>query len=226
MTNSVCLRRAATISVLLIGAGLPTLIGCSAERNVPEPVAMDETEHERWEIALVEHRIEKNEAFRDTATTPLPPADLSEFVGLNYYFPERTLRFRVPLQPTASTDTVQLVKRGGKPIAYRHRGDVTIGHDGKAHTLAVFGPADPSEGDYLWLPFYDATNADATYPGGRYLDLTLEADGMVEVDFNFAYNPLCAYHAERYDCTLPPESNRLPFAVQAGEQRWHNDHNE
>jgi uncharacterized protein (DUF1684 family) len=223
MEYSVYLRRAVTISTLLVGAGLPAVIGCSGERDLPEPVVMDEAEHERWEIALVEHRIEKNEEFRVADTTPLPPAELPDFVGLNYYYPERTLRFRVPLQNASGTDTVRLAKRGGRQVAYLHRGDVTIGHDGKAYTLAVFGPADPSEGDYLWLPFFDATNEDETYPGGRYLDLQLAADGRVEVDFNLAYNPLCAYNAERYDCTLPPPGNRLPFAVRAGEQRWHND---
>jgi uncharacterized protein (DUF1684 family) len=37
------------------------------------------------------------------------------------------------------------------------------------------------------------------------------------LDFNFAYNPSCAYD-ERWSCPLPPAENRLAFAVTAGER--------
>ena len=96
--------------------------------------------------------------------------------------------------------------------------DEPFAYEGKNHTLSVLGPADPKDGDYLWLPFYAATSGEETYGGGRYLDLELAADGTVEVDFNFAYNPLCDYNPEKYNCTLPPAENRLPFAVRAGEK--------
>ena len=224
MRRNVWLNYAVVTLALFIVAMAMTVIGCSKQQDVPEPVAMDEAEHESWEIALVEHRIEKNEAFQDTSASPLPRSELPAFVGLNYYYPQRDLRFRVPLEAVAGSDTVHLAKPGGKQVAFLHRGDVTVGHAGKAYTLAVFGPVDAAEDDHLWLPFYDATNEDETYPGGRYLDLTLAPDGSVEVDFNFAYNPLCAYDAERYECALPPQESRLPFAVPAGELRWRADH--
>ncbi|MCA1823730.1 MAG: DUF1684 domain-containing protein [Frankia sp.] len=38
----------------------------------------------------------------------------------------------------------------------------------------------------------------------------------VVVDFNFAYNPSCAY-SPRWVCPLPPPGNRLSVAVDAGE---------
>ncbi|MBK6899829.1 MAG: DUF1684 domain-containing protein [bacterium] len=106
-------------------------------------------------------------------------------------------------------------------VPYVIKGKVTFAHEGKNHTLSVLGPADPKDGDYLWLPFYDETSGGETYGGGRYLDLELAADGTVEVDFNFAYNPLCDYNPEKYNCTLPPAGNRLPFAVKAGEKLFH-----
>jgi uncharacterized protein (DUF1684 family) len=224
MRRNVRLNYAVVTLALFSAAVALTVIGCSGQQDVPEPVAMGEAEHESWEIALVEHRIEKNEAFQDSSASPLPRSELPGFVGLNYYYPERDLRFQVPLEAVAGSDTVHLAKPGGKQVAFLHRGDVTVGHAGKAYTLAVFGPVDPTEGEYLWLPFYDATNEEETYPSGRYLDLTLAPDGSVEVDFNFAYNPLCAYDTERYDCALPPATSRLPFAVPAGELRWRADH--
>ena len=63
-----------------------------------------------------------------------------------------------------------------------------------------------------------------TYAGGRYLDLQLEPDGTVELDFNFAYNPLCAYNPEGFNCTLPPDENRLDFPVLAGEKIFTGGH--
>jgi uncharacterized protein (DUF1684 family) len=213
-----------TLAALALScAGLALITaGCGKKQEVPEPVAMDQAEHERWEIALVEYRIEKNEAFQ-AEDSPLPASQRDRFVGLNYYYPERSLRFRVPFVAAAKTDTVELVKRDGKRVPYLRRGTVTVGHNGKPYTLAVLGPVDPAEGDSMWLPFYDATNGDTTYAGGRYLDLELASDGTVEVDFNYAYNPLCAYDARRYSCTLPPDENRLPFAVAGGELNWRAD---
>jgi len=78
-------------------------------------------------------------------------------------------------------------------------------------------------GGGLWLPFGDASNGASTYGGGRYLydtikgaDLGATATDFV-LDFNFAYNPSCAYE-DRWSCPLPPAENRLPFEVPAGER--------
>jgi uncharacterized protein (DUF1684 family) len=78
-------------------------------------------------------------------------------------------------------------------------------------------------GGGLWLPFTDATSNAATYGGGRYLYDTIKGadlgadDGRIVLDFNFAYNPSCAYD-ERWSCPLAPSENRLAFAVTAGER--------
>jgi uncharacterized protein (DUF1684 family) len=194
--------------------------GCGGGADAPDPIQMTDAEHEAWEIALVEMRIEKNEVMADSSRTHLPLAEVADFEGLNYYFPEPALRYRVPLVPAAEPDTVTLAKAKGQQAAYVRRGTVSFTHEGRAYTLSVFGPAEASQGDYLWLPFYDATSGTETYGGGRYLDLVRNDDGTVELDFNYAYNPLCDYDHERYNCTLPPAENRLPFPVEAGEKKY------
>jgi uncharacterized protein (DUF1684 family) len=208
------------LSLVLLVAGC----GQKVESSAPGAFAMDETEHDRWEIALVDMRIEKNEAFSDPAQTPLPADRIADFQGLEYYFPEPALRFKTPFVAEAGTDTVSLTKRQGQVIPYLRKGKVSFTHQGTVHTLAVFGPANPSAGDYLWLPFFDATSGKETYPGGRYLDIEVGDDGMVDLDFNFAYNPLCDYNPDRYNCTLPPMDNTLPFAVEAGEKTLNPGH--
>jgi uncharacterized protein (DUF1684 family) len=75
------------------------------------------------------------------------------------------------------------------------------------------------------LAFYfnDVTNADATYPAGRYLKTALPQDGAITLDFNRAYNPPCAFTTFA-TCTLPPPQNRLPVSIKAGEQYDHGLH--
>ncbi|MFQ5576785.1 MAG: DUF1684 domain-containing protein, partial [Anaerolineae bacterium] len=80
-------------------------------------------------------------------------------------------------------------------------------------------------GGGVFLPFKDLTAGQTTYGGGRYLldsiksaDLGCEGSRLI-VDFNFAYNPSCAYNA-RWHCPLPPAENRLPVAIPAGEQHF------
>jgi uncharacterized protein len=46
-------------------------------------------------------------------------------------------------------------------------------------------------------------------------DLGLEDDRLA-LDFNFSYNPSCAYDP-RWVCPLSPPANRLPVAIRAGE---------
>lgn len=206
---------------------LPLFSGCGqrvADQQAPGSFVMDDAEHDRWEIALVEMRIEKNEEFSDPERTPLPVEKLKDFEGLNYYFPFPELRFRTPFIAEAGTDTVKLTKRKGQVVPYLQRGHLDFQWQGKTYTLTVFGPVDKSGEDYLWLPFFDANSGREVYAGGRYLDITVDEDGMVDLDFNYAYNPLCDYNPDRYNCTLPPAGNTLPFPVNAGEKTFGEGH--
>jgi hypothetical protein len=67
----------------------------------------------------------------------------------------------------------------------------------------------------VFLPSLDETNRSETYGGGRYLldtikgaDLGREGERLV-IDFNYAYNPSCAYNS-RWQCPLAPQENWLP----------------
>ncbi len=75
--------------------------------------------------------------------------------------------------------------------------------------------------DHLFLPFTDETNNKETYGGGRYIDLDAKdiINNHIEIDFNKAYNPYCAY-SDGYRCPVPPEENDLPLALKAGEKLY------
>ena len=78
-------------------------------------------------------------------------------------------------------------------------------------------------GGGLFVPFGDQTNGHETFGGGRYLidtikgaDLGFKEDQIV-LDFNYGYNPSCAYNP-RWICPLAPSENELQLPVGAGEK--------
>lgn len=87
-------------------------------------------------------------------------------------------------------------------------------------------------GGGLFLPFRDATCPARSYGGGRYLFDTIKGsdflfapgtgEQVILLDFNYAYNPSCAYN-DRWVCPLAPRENHLALAIEAGEQKFHVD---
>ncbi|MFM2137854.1 MAG: hypothetical protein RJA57_161 [Bacteroidota bacterium] len=80
--------------------------------------------------------------------------------------------------------------------------------------------------DYLLIPFTDLTSGFLSYDNGRYLDASVPdlERPYVELDFNKAYNPYCAYVTGTYNCPIPPRENDLPVAIRAGEMRFERHH--
>lgn len=79
--------------------------------------------------------------------------------------------------------------------------------------------SDSPEDSTLFVVFGDETNGKETYGGGRFLYARLEPNGSLDLDFNKAYNPPCAFNTFT-TCPLPPDGNRLPIAVTAGEKAY------
>ncbi|RZK52232.1 MAG: DUF1684 domain-containing protein [Pedobacter sp.] len=79
----------------------------------------------------------------------------------------------------------------------------------------------PAYKNLLFLPFTDLSNNKTSYGGGRYIDLDLKSikKNKIEIDFNKAYNPYCAY-SDGYRCPIPPEENDLNTAILAGEKLY------
>jgi len=72
--------------------------------------------------------------------------------------------------------------------------------------------------DQLSVLFTDATSGLTTYPACRSLTVGIAGGQQsVTLDFNRAVNLPCAY-TDFATCPLPPAGNRLPVAVEAGEQ--------
>ena len=90
---------------------------------------------------------------------------------------------------------------------------------GAPYALTAYEGGRPNE---LFLVFTDATSGDETY-GFRFLRAARDtATNAVTLDFNFAYNPDCAF-TPYATCPLPPPENRIRTAIRAGERRYGHD---
>jgi len=94
------------------------------------------------------------------------------------------------------------------------RVDATI--DGTPYTLTAYDGGKRQ----LFITFADASSGEETY-GFRFLRAKLDtATNSVVLDFNFAYNPDCAF-SRFTTCPLPPPENRIRTKVLAGERPPH-----
>jgi len=163
----------------------------------------------------------KNE-FVNGKSDPLTSADTA---FLDFFPPDKTYRVTAKAQLLKKQDKVRFPTSGTKIKTFRPYALLIFEMDGHTDTLTVFQSPDalqqPEYEDHLFLPFSDLSSAEATYGGGRYLDLKIGdfKNGTVILDFNKAYNPYCAY-SSGYNCPIPPSENRLNMEINAGEKKF------
>ena len=163
-------------------------------------------------------RDERDHLFGSHPQTPL--ADPDAFEGVDYYDYDPSVRVLGEIAPAPEQELRLPVSRDEEIVAARV-GRVTFELQGRESSLDVFWIG--GYGGGVFLPFRDATSGNRTYGAGRYLYDTVKGadlgteDGKLVLDFNFAYNPSCAYDP-RWACPLAPPANLLEQAVEAGER--------
>jgi uncharacterized protein len=175
-------------------------------------------------------RRDRDLMFTSHAQSPLSPDARRTFHGLHYFPWNPALRFVVPVLPLTNPP-----KQGGDApaltegsielpegrLSYRPFGLVQFSLvAGIVVRLTLYWLQ--GYGGGLFVPFRDGTNGRETYGGGRYLYDTIKGADLgagpreIPIDFNFAYNPSCAYDA-RWVCPLAPAENLLSVRIEAGE---------
>jgi len=175
-------------------------------RAEPDPAAG----HEHW-------RRTRDELLRSHPESPIPGPDRASYPGAPVAAYDPRLRFDVAVD--TGTPPRQL------KVATGTDGIVVFDRIGSAH-LPGLGDLDvwwlASYGGGVFVPVKDASSGSASYGGGRYLlDSAKGADlggvgGRLILDFNFAYNPSCAYDPA-WACPLAPAGNTLAQPLLAGE---------
>jgi uncharacterized protein (DUF1684 family) len=174
-------------------------------------------------------RAERDRLFRTHPQSPIPPHHRGTFPGIAYFPSEPALRVECEFLPPHSTAGIE-IDTGGPDgvITYRRAGRVEFELGGRECALTVFSIV--GYGGGLFLPFRDQTSGKQTYGGGRYLFDTIKntdaaclevstGSTRVTLDFNYAYNPSCAYD-HRWACPLAPAENWLGVAIEAGEKTY------
>ena len=169
-------------------------------RAEPEP----EQAWRRW-------RDVRDELFRIHPQSPLPGSG-----PLPYYDYDPALRLLADVEP-APRERREIATSGEEPYAFTRfaRARFELG------SLDLFWLE--GYGGGVFHSFADATSGTETYGACRYLLDTVkgadlgERDGRLVLDFNFAYNPSCAYDP-RWVCPLAPPGNRLAAPIRGGER--------
>jgi uncharacterized protein len=173
-----------------------------------------------YEERIAAARAQKDADFRasDNDYSPIPLDKRAVFPSLVYY-PIRP-EYRVPAALTEVRSDPPIVielPNSARQIERKVKvGTLTFTLAGTSHTLSAFAENAGSI-QRLWVPFRDLTSGLETYGGGRYMDLDRTPTGLYDLDFNRAYLPYCVYNPG-FVCPYPPDENRLPIAVRAGER--------
>jgi len=156
---------------------------------------------ERLGIRFKDSEAPTRTAFRGLESFPYQPA---------WRIEGRFERFAQPQQ-------VEIVDITGNRKLESVPGLIRFEHGGTAVHLEALWDEEDQE---YFVMFRDRTSGRTTYGSGRFLHVAKEdASGRVVVDFNYAYNPPCAFSAFA-TCPIPPRSQWLPFEVPAGEKAY------
>ncbi len=167
-------------------------------------------------------RERRDEIFRTHPQSALDAEQKAVFTGLPYFEYDPAFRVIAPVSFDVAPKVFEVETAGDGLIHYRRFGKVAFELPTGSGELNIFWIM--GYGGGVFLPFGDSTNKTETYGAGRYLydtikgvDLGADLNSLV-LDFNYAYNPSCAYNP-LWVCPLSPPENRLKFPVPVGEKR-------
>lgn len=185
------------------------------------------------EAAWNDWRTTREQLFRSHPQSPVPAAGRATFRARHWPY-DPALRLEAVIEPDVPTEPASVAASLGGlamllPIstgggeALERIGTMRVPFPGGERPLGIYWMSGYAGG--LFLPFRDATNGKETYAAGRYLlDAAKSADlgpgaapGSLVLDFNFAFQPSCAFDP-KWACPLAPPENRLDLRIEAGER--------
>ena len=153
--------------------------------------------------------------------SPLPEATRRRFRGLRTARYDPAFRFEAVIDDAGAGETMEVTTGTDGVVPYTRLGTVNVEGVG---ALAVWNL--DSYGGGIFIPVRDATSGaeGGSYGGGRYLLDTIKGanlgtgsvPGSLVLDFNYLYNPSCAYD-EAWACPLPGPANSVDTALPVGE---------
>lgn len=198
--------------ILLVGAAIVIIVIYSL-------MGITGASEEHYISEIEKHRTEYNTFLRSSDQSPIKEAvQKAAFKGLNYFEINPDYRIKASFEKAETAQYIELELNNNEKRRYQKKGHAifTLGDQGQK--LLVLQSMSPDD-DELFIAFYDETSAFQTYGGGRYVHPEILPNGKIEIDFNKAYNPYCAYN-HNYVCPLPPAENKITVKVEAGEKKY------
>lgn len=203
-----------TVAAVLAAVSI-ILASCSGNYK---KISLSSREERIYLDQLETFRERKDLFFKSDASSPLTNSQRAAFRHLNYFPPNLDLIFKVRLLREKDPQRVGIQATGGETRPAVVFGKFRFEVDGKNESLDVYKMLGDSSND-LFLPFTDETCGKTTYHGGRYIDLKENSSDEYVLDFNYAYNPYCAYN-HNFSCPIVPGVNHLDVKIDAGEMKY------
>jgi len=206
------------ITFILLGL-LIINYGCQKEnseiKNI-EPLDDD------YIFTTLSDRALKDSALQYDAQSPFNKDPKAKFSPLKYYDPTSEFMFKSKLFEYAPKDTVDVYGTLGELRRVIKYSFVILDYNGEDYKVNVYKGFSRQGQPYYSIWFTDKTTGNETYGVGRYLNFEIESDPdhIYTIDFNWAYNPYCAYSAE-FTCPIPREEDYIDFEIKAGEKNFH-----
>jgi uncharacterized protein (DUF1684 family) len=189
------MKRLKTLLIFLL------IVSCSQEKKQ----ILGETEYQK----------ELNAFFKDASTSPLKDKDRKDFEGLEFFKFDSTYIVQSILKRTPDAQPFEMKTSTSRLPVYKVYGELDFKLKGQQFNLNIYQNVESEDKDYLFLPFLDDTNGVTSYSGGRYIEISIPEGNTIQIDFNEAFNPYCAYN-DKYSCPIVPRANYLPIKVKAG----------
>jgi uncharacterized protein (DUF1684 family) len=138
---------------------------------------------------------------------------------LNYYPVNEEFKILAKFTRIQRVQPIFIPTTTGESKKYIPYGYAEFELEGKPQKLLLYQDWEENNPNKLSLMFADNTSGDATYGGGRYLDVPKSSTNAITIDFNMAYNPFCHFNDE-YSCPIPPSANLMTVTIEAGEKLY------
>ncbi|HAT92389.1 MAG TPA: peptide deformylase, partial [Sphingobacterium sp.] len=141
----------------------------------------------------------REEKAAELAKEQYGPLKSDQVAFLDYFPVDASYKVNAKVEVLFDEPVFRMPTYDGTSNEYKRYAIITFTLHGKEHTLNVYQSValfqNPAYKKHLFLPFLDLTNGQESYSGGRYIDLSTDdiKGNDVEIDFNKAYNPYCAY---------------------------------
>ncbi|MBC6113065.1 DUF1684 domain-containing protein [Pedobacter fastidiosus] len=171
---------------------------------------------------IAKHRESYKQDFVKDNYAPLKEKDLD---NLHFYDADSNYKVEATVEILKNEKVFKMPTYDGTSKEFYRYAKISFNLNGESTKMTLYKSNalanNPAYKNLLFLPFTDQTNNKETYGGGRYIDLNVNdiKKKAIEIDFNKAYNPYCAY-SDGYRCPVPPEENDLQIEIKAGEKLY------